>query len=159
MIRQLDQSDAEIYRVIRLEGLRCEPTAFTVSYRDWVARPLADFATRLGEAAVFAAFDGLNIIGVVALEPDNHNPDIGWIGEVFVLPSFRRQSIAGNLIKYGIAAAETRYGELRLEVGASNNPARDLYARNGFRQIDQTPQALATKTGSVCEILMSRTRQ
>lgn len=79
----------------------------------------------------------------------------GWIiGNVGVLPDYRRRGIARQLVEACIAQARDEGGEwVALEVRADNEPARRLYQHLGFEptgtleQLRREPGALAQMDG------------
>jgi GNAT superfamily N-acetyltransferase len=65
--------------------------------------------------------------------PDEARADYAYISDLVVLPSFRRQGIAGTLLEHAEAFARGNgAGTLRIGVLARNSIARDLYHRRGF---------------------------
>jgi ribosomal-protein-alanine N-acetyltransferase len=84
-----------------------------------------------GENTVFlAVWEGERIVGSVWLQTVL---DEGYIGNVAVLPAFRRQGIADALLSALDDLAEERgLRFLTLEVRAGNHPARCLYEKHGY---------------------------
>ena len=84
-----------------------------------------------GENTVFlAVWEGERIVGSVWLQTVL---DEGYIGNVAVLPAFRRQGIADALLSALDDLAEERgLRFLTLEVRAGNRPARCLYEKHGY---------------------------
>ncbi|MDB5361713.1 MAG: hypothetical protein JWO51_3010 [Rhodospirillales bacterium] len=66
-IRPLTRADAAAFRMLRLEGLRLAPEAFSAAYEDEIQRGDEDFAGRIPDAppsAIFGAFQGEALVGV-----------------------------------------------------------------------------------------------
>jgi hypothetical protein len=55
-LRRLAAADAELFRDIRLEALRCDPDAFGSTFEAESANPLSWFADRLGTSHVHGHF-------------------------------------------------------------------------------------------------------
>jgi hypothetical protein len=62
----LQPEDAALYREIRREALLHSPEAFSSIFEDEAARMLAWFADRLAQPAVFGAFGGGDLLGIVS---------------------------------------------------------------------------------------------
>lgn len=60
--------------------------------------------------------------------------DEGYINNVAVGETFRRQGVADQLIAAFVRFGQARLAFLTLEVRASNAPAITLYAKHGFRE-------------------------
>ena len=66
--------------------------------------------------------------------------DEGYIGNVAVLPAFRRRGIADALLRALDELAEERgLRFLTLEVREGNRPARCLYGKNGYSAVGLRP--------------------
>ena len=61
-------------------------------------------------------------------------PPLAIINNIGVLPEFRRQGIASELIKAAVSVCEG-CSSLSLEVRLSNEPAIGLYKKHGFSQV------------------------
>ena len=61
------ESDAALYRDIRLEALKANPEAFGSSYEAEAAQPLSWFSDRLAGSSVLGAFRGAEPVGIVGL--------------------------------------------------------------------------------------------
>ena len=60
----------------------------------------------------------------------------GNITNIAVLPEYRRQKIASKLLEYAIKnAISKKLSLLTLEVRKSNEPAKNLYAKFGFKPL------------------------
>jgi hypothetical protein len=66
-IRRLEPADAELYREVRLEALRCDSEAFGSTLEAENVRSLNWFSDRLGGSAVFGAFRDSELIGIAGL--------------------------------------------------------------------------------------------
>ena len=89
IIRRLTSADAPAYRDIRLAGLRDSPEAFGSTFARESTQPLAWFCDRLGNSAVFGAFDSTTLLGVAGLriregEKEQHK---GLLWGMYVRPT------------------------------------------------------------------------
>lgn len=79
--------------------------------------------------------DGDTIAGFANLYDRKQN-DYAFIGNVFIVPAYRRQGMGKLLLTYMIKAAFEKYRlrEVRLSVFADNPSAVALYQQFGFRE-------------------------
>ena len=155
-IRRLVPEDAQVYRAIRLEALARAPDSFSATHGVEAARPLADFAARLSEAAVFGAFLGEDIVGMAAFkqEPGLKTCHKGFVWGVFVAASTRGMGLGAALLNVVMEAAWRDVEQLTLSVVADNAPAIALYRACRFEPYGVEPRALKTEAGFVDELLM-----
>jgi RimJ/RimL family protein N-acetyltransferase len=139
-IRRLTPSDASAFQSLRLAGLNEAPTAFGSSYAEEKDQPTSAVATRLEnrvDQAVFGAFSGQDLVGVVALgkERMNNLAHKGFIWGMYVKPQFRGSGVARALLEQALAFAATVPGmrQVNLSVNSSNAAAARLYESVGFR--------------------------
>ena len=79
------------------------------------------------------ALDGENVIGYVGMMTVL---DEGYISNVAVTSAYRRQKVADALIEELMSrAAALDLAFVTLEVRESNEPAKALYTKHGFRQV------------------------
>jgi ribosomal protein S18 acetylase RimI-like enzyme len=137
-IRTLAAKDAELYRVIRLEGLKLNPEAFGSSYEEELDYTIEVYGNRLGAELNFTygAFDGDSLVGVVTLVPEGkrkmkHRANIY---AMYVTPAVRGRGVGKCLMEKAIAKARKLEGtqQIYLTVTASNEPAKRLYSSLGF---------------------------
>ncbi len=74
------------------------------------------------------------LVGLVAVYADD-NMHAGYLTNVSVVPRYHRMGLATQLLDQCVTAAVKgrSYSLIRLEVDASNGPARGLYEGKGFR--------------------------
>ena len=138
-IRTLGPDDVERYRVLRLEGLRDSPEAFSSDYAENARYPIETFAQRIAaerDRWVLGAFDGEALVGVAGYmrmqgAKVNHRATV-W--GMYVTPRVRGRGIGAELLARLIAQARAEPGleQLALSVTVGNAPARNLYSRAGF---------------------------
>src|SRR5512139_322138 len=106
-IRQLQDSDVEIYRVLRLSSLRESPHAFTNSYEEFSQRTNESIAQQLRghENFTLGAFEDDRLVGMVGFYRESvlklrHK---GYIVSMYVLPEYRSRGIARAMLIEAIA--------------------------------------------------------
>src|SRR4051812_1689574 len=69
-IRRLESADVPAWRALRLRALREQPEAFTSSYEEDAAQPLAAAQDRIASAsfAAWGAFEQAELCGIVGLQ-------------------------------------------------------------------------------------------
>lgn len=135
IIRRIQDSDAALWREIRLEALRTAPGAFSSRHDEWADRSIADFAARIRAAPVILALNGALPVGCISWNRDKNGdlPRRAWLTSVFVTGDARGKGLAQRLIDAAIKdAAIVGVTEIYLEVGADNVAAQATYRRAGF---------------------------
>lgn len=77
--------------------------------------------------------------GLVAVE---ELPTHTWLVKLYLLAAWRNCGIGARLLQGVLQAARAQGKPVRLRVLKVNTPAQRLYARHGFRVIEQTPERL-----------------
>lgn len=135
-VRRLTAADAAVFHALRCRGLREDPTAFASSYEEETAQPIAEVAARMGTAAVFGAFEGGALVGVVGLKRESHrklaHKVVLW--GMYVAPEARRRGVGRRLVVSALAEAFGWPGvrQVYLGVNAANAAATALYVKLGF---------------------------
>ncbi|MFW9985800.1 MAG: ribosomal protein S18-alanine N-acetyltransferase [Candidatus Odinarchaeota archaeon] len=133
VVRKADPKDIPQIMKINLETL-------PENYPEYFFRDIYD---RYAKAFYVAETQG-KVIGYIMcrMEGGISNFGLRWmrrghIVSVAVLPDFRRQGLATELIKQSMKAMETDYNakEIILEVRMTNLPAIQLYEKVGFHKI------------------------
>jgi len=147
-IRQLHDTDVEIYRVLRATCLRESPHAFTSSYEEFSQRPLDSIAQQLRghENFTLGAFEDARLVGMVGFYRENalklrHK---GYIVSMYVLPEYRSRGIARALLIEAIDRAK-RLPDLKqisLGVVVTQATAKRLYESLGFVTYGREPDAV-----------------
>ena len=157
-IRRLGVDDAEAYRAIRLHGLKTVPEAFGSTYDIESARALSEFADRLEATAIFGAFMGGEIIGMVGFWQSNgpRERHKGRIFGTYVRPEFRGSGAGRALMGAVLAHAAAIVEQVTLFVVEDNADAIALNRRVGFTVFGVEPRALKFGTRYQDEYLMIR---
>ena len=149
VIRQLEESDAERYRTVRLRALREEPEAFGSSYEEQVNRQLSFFEDRIcptERRVTLGAFDGETLVGMVTFMRESGMKDQhkGMIIGMYVAPEARGKGLGRALLLAAIerARAMADVEQIHLGVVTRNTAARALYRSVGFAVYGTEPHAL-----------------
>lgn len=156
-LRRLTPEDAVLFKTIRLECLYNHPECFGSSFEDEQHRTISQFAERIRQNTIWAAFDDQrNIMGTVGIalgktDKTRHN---ALIWGMYVRPEARHSGLSRQLITQAIAEVKDVCRSIRLSVVATNTPAIRLYTAAGFRTWAVDSEAL--KVGEVYydELLM-----
>ena len=140
-IRVLLIEDAPAFQKLRLQALRECPTAFSSSYEDECDRSLTAIAERVAPTAgnaVFGAFDGKKLIGVVGLQRERYRKlaHKAFIWGMYVDPGKRHLGLGRLLLDRALAHAASMpdLRQVNLFVNAENVAAISLYHAAGFRR-------------------------
>jgi ribosomal protein S18 acetylase RimI-like enzyme len=138
-VRRLIPSDAELYRALRLQGLRESPSSFSSSYEEEIETPIemiAGFLVPEPSRAVFGAFGDGALVGMVGfgretLRKTHHK---GFMRSMYVTPAHRGRGAAKRLVGHALAfAASIGVRQVNLTVTAGNVAAMALYESQGFK--------------------------
>ncbi|TDL75903.1 GNAT family N-acetyltransferase [Peribacillus frigoritolerans] len=147
-IRHLNRHDANLYRNIRLEGLKNNPEAFGSSYEEEQLYPIDLFKSRLESdtAFTFGAFKNNELAGVVTLVKETkvklmHKASIF---AMYVSPSYRGSGIGKKLMSEVVIKAQALEDteQLQLSVVSTNQSAKELYTSFGFTVYGHEKRAL-----------------
>lgn len=143
-IRRLTSADVERYRVVRLEGLRSDPSTFRYSETEDEAIPASTWAARLERDFVVASEQDGEILGVggFARSAGEKLAHKGLIWGMYVRESARGTGAADAIMRALINHARAHVRQLQLTVMADNARARAFYERHGFVHYATEPQAV-----------------
>ena len=141
-------------RALRIEALTDAPEAFGSTCAREQARTTADWQRWLAPGVTLILEDAEIPRGLVAGMSDRENPAIVHLMAMWVHPLLRHTGAADALVSALLAwALERGASQMQLMVIASNERARRLYARHGFRLTGQ--QATRERDGAI-ELQMER---
>jgi ribosomal protein S18 acetylase RimI-like enzyme len=145
-VRTLAPADAAAFQTLRLQGLRECPAAFASSFDEECDLALSIVAERLGQRndrAVFGAFQGHDLVGVVGLKREelrklSHKAHI-W--GMYVTPNARKRGVGRQLVTKALSFALSQLGvrQVNLGVNATNEAAIALYEHMGFKAFGREP--------------------
>jgi ribosomal protein S18 acetylase RimI-like enzyme len=152
-IRLLESSDAKSYWDLRLEALKNNPKAFSSSYEEAIKRdsPVETVLKNLSSEGTFTfgAFNDKELIGVVTLVQEStsklhHRANIF---AMYVSSKFRGLGVGKVLISAVINHANSieTIEKINLEVTTTNDTARNLYTKMGFKTYGLEERALKIK--------------
>jgi GNAT superfamily N-acetyltransferase len=159
MIRRIELNDIEIFRDLRLESLRLEPSCFASSAEDWGNFSDNEWKRRITASAVFMAFVESAPSGIIALTRHQgvkvaHRASVGM---VYVRAHLRGTGEAARLMNQVFAHARS-IGVCQLELTASSaNPrAISFYEKKGFSEVGRIPNSFLQDGLSIDDVLMVR---
>jgi ribosomal protein S18 acetylase RimI-like enzyme len=162
LIARLQPSDAVPYRNLMLEAYELAADAFTSTAEERKAEPESFWIKRIadptGMTASFGAFEGLSLVGTVALEysakPKTRHKAL--VLGMYVTPAARGRHAGRKLLDAAMEDAKAREGVLVLTLTATegNEPAIRLYQAAGFEVFGIEPMAILTPSGYKAKVHM-----
>ncbi len=157
-MRRLEgDTDAALYREIRLEALRTAPDSFGSDFAAESVRPLPWFAERLATSEVVGGFLADELAGIAGLfmqqGPKQAHKAALW--GMFVRPKFRGMGIGRQLGEAIVERARGKAEIIQLTVARPNQPARRLYADLGFAEYGLEKDARKVHGRYIDDILMA----
>jgi len=157
-LRRLETQDVEIYRELRLEGLKGHPEAFSSSWEHEANKPICWWAERLQANVIFGGWvDDSPIAGVAGLRVQDavklRHKGVLW--GMYVRPEARGTGLAPALVQRVVEHGRTVVEELCLTVVASNTAACRLYRAAGFKPYGLEQRALKVGGEYYDEVLMA----
>ncbi|MEZ2218268.1 N-acetyltransferase family protein [Rhizobium sp. RCC_161_2] len=158
VIRHISADEFDIFRRIRLEALRVEPSSFASSAEDWEVLSDEEWRRRLSDP-VFVAFRDYQPVGVMGLlrQRSSKMAHRATLIMVYVRKDLRGTGLAKDLLDTVIAYA-LREGIVQLElvVSAKNPKAIGFYRREGFSEIGRIPGGVRYNSKEIDDIMMAR---
>ena len=150
-IRLLNDSDAQVYRAIRLCALKNDPDAFGSTYEQEETKPLLHTIERIQHTKdqfTLGCFDDINtLVGIVNFSRENRlkTAHKGNIYGMYVEPEFRGRGL-GKALLIALIERATKECEgleqIHLTVVSNNKLAKRLYVSLGFEVYGIEPRAL-----------------
>jgi RimJ/RimL family protein N-acetyltransferase len=149
-IRRLNAADADALYRLRLHALESEPKSFRESAEELRKIPVATYAGRLGSPTddnfVLGAFEDSELVGMVGFyrETPLKCRHKGWIWGMFVDHPHRGKGLGRALLTAALERGSKlpELTQIRLTVSVTQDAARKLYARCGFRVFGLEQQAM-----------------
>jgi GNAT superfamily N-acetyltransferase len=157
-IRRIAPDEIDVFRRIRLEALRCEPTSFASRLEDWVTLPDEAWRRRLNDP-VFVAFSGEVPVGIMGLLPQRPRKMAhrATLVMVYLRESFRGTGLARDLLAAVVDfARHEEILQLELAVSAENPGAIGFYRREGFSEVGRIPGGLLDGGREIDDVIMVR---
>jgi len=157
-IRRLAQTDAVLYRGIRLEALQANPEAFGSTFEVENAQPLSWFSDRLGGSTMLGAFCNAELVAIAgfAVQQGQKRAHKGILWGMYVRPAARKASVGRRLVEAICNLARQQVELIQLTVVRNNEQARSLYARLGFLEYGVEKNALKQDGRYYDEVLMAK---
>lgn len=157
-IRHLAQTDAVLYRGIRLEALQANPEAFGSTFEFENGQSLSWFSDRLGSSTVLGAFRNAELIAIAgfAVQSGQKRAHKGVLWGMYVRPAARKASVGRRLVEATCSLARKQVELIQLSVVRDNEQARSLYARLGFLEYGVEKNALKQDGRYYDEVLMAK---
>ncbi|HVL21500.1 MAG TPA: GNAT family N-acetyltransferase [Amaricoccus sp.] len=158
-VRLLGHDETDLFRRIRLEGLRREPAAFASSGADWEQLHDDEWRRRLTVGPVVAALRSGEPVGLMGLLPERgrRTAHRATLVMVYVRREERGAGLADRMLATLLAAAATiGLRQIELHVSAENPAALGFYRRAGFAEAGRLPAGFVHEGREVEEILMVR---
>jgi len=147
-VRPAVSGDELILRDLRLQALRDTPEAFGSTIERELARTTSDWQRWFSPGVTLILEQGQVPRGLVAGALDAEDPAVAHLLAMWVHPELRGTGAAGLLVTSLLGWAAGRGARLvRLAVVDTNERARRLYSRHGFRLDGQ--QAIWARDGAV----------
>ena len=150
-IRLLNDSDAQVYREVRLRALKNDPDAFGSTYEQEETKPLGHIIERIHHTKdqfTLGCFDDSNtLVGIVNFSRENRlkTAHKGNIYGMYVEPQFRGRGVGKSLLLALIERATKEcegLEQIHLTVVSNNKSAKRLYVSLGFEVYGIEPNAL-----------------
>lgn len=139
-ISRAEPDDWKLVRAVRLKALQDAPDWFWATYEDEAGRPEAWWRDYIGAGAWFVAWKTDEPVGIAAaIYDESLGPAKRQLISMWVTPASRGEGIGAALVdRVKEWASETGIRTLQLEVTETNDAARRLYERCGFRATGRT---------------------
>ncbi|WP_394616505.1 GNAT family N-acetyltransferase [Lentzea sp. JNUCC 0626] len=133
-IHQVEPDEWALWRDVRLEALRSDPAEFGSTLAREQAYTEDEWRERAGEGLKLVALDPKP----VALVAATAKPEGLYLYSMWVRDSHRGLGVGEALVRTVLTwAAEEGWKVVRLQVWDDNLPARRLYRRLGFVDVDE----------------------
>jgi len=161
VIRQLDVSDLNEYRNIRLELLKKEPKSFGSSFDEESRFPDDMWISRLSKEHIniFGSFHNDKMIGiaVVAMNPRKKIKHVATLNSMYIKEEYRSNGIGRAIIEEALDFLRKKDVEIvNLSVVSTNLPAINLYHNLGFKLYGEEKKGIKLDNKYIDMFLMSK---
>ncbi len=151
-IIELTKDYAPLYRELRLQGLRENPTSFGASFEEESELPLSNFEEKIlhPHRITFGAFESDELLSILTLEKSNLKKmsHISTLSGMYVHKAFRGQGISKPIMASAIMRAkELKCEQIHLSVNIENKIAKELYTSFGFEIIGMEKEIIKMTNG------------
>jgi ribosomal protein S18 acetylase RimI-like enzyme len=156
MIERMSEDDWQLWRDVRLEGLRLHPEAFGSSFEEEKDLSEDYWRRRLRQitALAYGANDAIAGIAVLAQEAAIKRRHRANLFSMYVRSGAWGRGIGSALVKAVLDQARGTVLQVHCSVITSNDRARQLYERHGFQVYGTEPRALRAGDHFYDEYLM-----
>jgi ribosomal protein S18 acetylase RimI-like enzyme len=149
-IRRFEVKDADALWRLRMTALETDPWSFAESVEELQQISVEEYGRRIGSGGdgnfVMGAFEGARALGMCGFYREAHlkRRHKGHLWGVFVVPAERGKRLGQALAERAIETARTLpdLKSIQLTVSITQDAARQLYRRLGFRVFGVEPRAL-----------------
>ncbi|GAA3865322.1 GNAT family N-acetyltransferase [Celeribacter arenosi] len=143
MIRVLGEDDLDAWLSLRLDALLRHPENFLTSHAEVSARPRSAHVARLQSGAIWGAFDGDTLTGMIACDrlrtPGTEHR--AQITSFYVAPDHRGGGQGRRLLEFVSTGMEGQgVVQLELQVAVENTSAIRFYEAAGFQRFGTFPR-------------------
>ncbi len=155
-IRLLTEKDWQIWKALRLEALQNSPESLASSYEEEIGCSQKEWEDKLTKSDVFGAFIDNKLIAGAGFHRLNRLKTMhrGDLFAMYVMPEYRGQGIASQLIETVINHARSLVIQLHLSCVTNNESAVKLYQKHGFKIYGTEPRSLKIGSQFFDEYLM-----
>ncbi len=138
-IRRIRKDESELFKSLRLRGLKESPTAFGSTYESAINRSPESWIEQAGGSsqgsgrATFLAFKDDLAVGLAAIYRLAFPIDVGELVQFWVAPETRRQGVAVALLDSVLEwASANDFRAVSAGIMAGNAKAMKFYTKYGF---------------------------
>lgn len=136
--RNLDESDVNAFRDIRLESLKKYPENFTSSYEHEKGQPESFFLDMVHNCIFMGCFNEGDLLGICGFKPYDDRPTTAHKGIVtgfYIRKKYRGRGFAKKLMKALLEQVDESYEQALIRVTTDNYKVHKMYRSLGFKDI------------------------
>jgi RimJ/RimL family protein N-acetyltransferase len=149
--RELEPSDLDIFREIRLESLKKYPDNFTSSYTREKEEPDSFFKKMLKDSLFMGCFSqGGKLLGICGFKPFSEQKKTahkGMITGFYIRKEYCGRGFAKKLMNKTIEKIEDDFDQVLIRVTRKNTKVHQLYKSCGFKDIGLERRSLKSVDG------------